>query len=1116
MKLYPFPSRRSGRGYDDDNRDEEVAVTKVRKVPKKQPTTPGRRRPKSPADTDDEDERDRFSQKRSGSKTTKPKPRDSNSNLSFAGGSAAARSQTRGRSVSLSPARGRRQSLIHEKTAKRLSHDHELSDKEASSPESDVRRKNSRGASSNRSKASQSRTSTYSLSSSADESLNAEEIPVRMRSPAKRPSMSKNDSRNSKNKNKNHTRSPARRGRSQSRDMEDEDDGRPRGRVISGTSLRRSRSRGPDTSDDAPEPLARRNHHKQDFLRGKSRGLSGSRQYADRPVRNGRRDSSPPPQQKASDSKPLARAVRHSWGGFLFGRDTKHKDNKREEDDMVDIRDPSDEEEYDDDRKATESHRRRNSPEELREAPKPEVKGPAVNMIKKVRDEHYVNPKCRQPYANLFEYDNFPAIDRVPTAIGYHSEDSGEEFQDHRTTQRRPRRKDGHGETVTDENKEDDDNVSFTSRYSVDVKSVRGSKLKKNKKGSNSSTRYRNGAPDGLDDNFSHDENDDKYAQYLAGADPNDLLSDSSESCPPTWHPALDADDSDWYDEDEETNVKMAQQRNGNKKYQVSGVASVAERQKKRNKKKKKELTLKKTGNDEGTPRTSKEDQVATAEEKKGDAIVAARSNGSAPKSSRAIVVRDGEPPEKPLSDEEIDSEEDDEMTGAPGKYRRGKYQRRGGKHRNKEYDDDEEEEDEEELDDDSGVSYDSNGDTTRRSSSLKRSGRNDKETVGRSRKSRGGKLASFMRPSLGRGKQGNKVKSFKNKIKNFRRGGRKSTTGYGSSSDESSELRLAHTRSAISDPGDPSLAKLEQDEWNESTFTHNMMRNSRKEITELDEMDEASVNNDPGMLSCGFFPFGLAGLAATPCFYHTAESSRLDENPLDSVQIQRLRDSKYDSENKPKVEVILQDLQDPLAEKYDQLEKKHRKEQRQVHQRKEAAHEIEKREREELLRQKREMRETEQRKLHQIQAKDLALQEAPGVTRGQSFVMDISDWVLSLDGGGKTPGKSQSTPKDKDTPRTNGRDSPASPLAKLPFNTIEVPTASTIETAEKRSKISPAKSGKHQGWRGRKREAESRFSPSTAATIGPGVASKRRDGSNSNNQKKKTETKKRGWFRRG
>ena len=135
-----------------------------------------------------------------------------------------------------------------------------------------------------------------------------------------------------------------------------------------------------------------------------------------------------------------------------------------------------------------------------------------------------------------------------------------------------------------------------------------------------------------------------------------------------------------------------------------------------------------------------------------------------------------------------------------------------------------------------------------------------------------------------------------------------------------------------------------------------------------------------------------------------------------------------------------------------------------------------------------------EQRKIQMAQARDsrsLQIEQAPELSRGktQSFVMDISDWVLQLDNP-STPGK-KSVNKDKDTPRTNGRES-SSPLEKLPFNMIEVPTASTADSGDERSRNNLSRSSRSRS------------------------ASNSKRSSNSKRTEKKKETKKKSWFRRG
>ena len=372
------------------------------------------------------------------------------------------------------------------------------------------------------------------------------------------------------------------------------------------------------------------------------------------------------------------------------------------------------------------------------------------------------------------------------------------------------------------------------------------------------------------------------------------------------------------------------------------------------------------------------------------------------------------------------------------------------------------------------------------------------------------------------------KAKGLKSKFKNFRLGGRTGSVGYASSSDESSDVsetvRLAPTQSMYSEAPsarqvDPTLAKLEMDEFKESTTTHNMIRNNRKELLELDEMDEASLNHDPNAYSCSVFPFGLGlGAGTSSCFYGAAsQQPPTKELPLDSVQMQRLKDSKHALENKPKVEVILQDLQDPMAEKYDQLEKMERKKQKEAQRERLARQQIEEREREELLQRKREMRESEQKKIQMAQNRDqLALQEAPDLNRGksQSFVMDISDWVLNLDNNDPTPTtpkKKAAALRDNQTPRTNGRDGSTSPIEELPFSTIEVPTMASSDSHMQ----PPTKT--QQGWRRKKKRAVSNSRPETERLTSQQLRQK--NGKTVSQRElsadKKKKPLKKGWFRR-
>lgn len=86
-------------------------------------------------------------------------------------------------------------------------------------------------------------------------------------------------------------------------------------------------------------------------------------------------------------------------------------------------------------------------------------------------------------------------------------------------------------------------------------------------------------------------------------------------------------------------------------------------------------------------------------------------------------------------------------------------------------------------------------------------------------------------------------------------------------------------------------------------------------------------------------------------------------------MQIQPLKDAKHNLENKPKVKVILQDLQDPLADKFDQLEKTKQKQKQELQCEKETQQEIDRKECTELLWKKREIREMEQKKFQMAQA---------------------------------------------------------------------------------------------------------------------------------------------------
>ena len=128
--------------------------------------------------------------------------------------------------------------------------------------------------------------------------------------------------------------------------------------------------------------------------------------------------------------------------------------------------------------------------------------------------------------------------------------------------------------------------------------------------------------------------------------------------------------------------------------------------------------------------------------------------------------------------------------------------------------------------------------------------------------------------------------------------------------------------------------------------------------------------------------------------------------------------------------------------------------------------------------------------------SRSLQLEPAPELSRGksQSFVMDISDWVLQLDNPG-TPSK-KSVTRDKDTPRTNGRDGSSSPLEKLPFNMIEVPTTTTMDSDDQS--------------RNQSRSAKSK----NARTAKKGSNNSKQR--NRNSSQKKSEKTKRSWFRRG
>jgi hypothetical protein len=85
--------------------------------------------------------------------------------------------------------------------------------------------------------------------------------------------------------------------------------------------------------------------------------------------------------------------------------------------------------------------------------------------------------------AERVELRELNAIDRTPTAIGYHSDDSVLQDRHRIFFHCRPKGGDSEAFSGNDE-KEDADSVSFTSRSSVDVKSACGSKLTQNKKGS--------------------------------------------------------------------------------------------------------------------------------------------------------------------------------------------------------------------------------------------------------------------------------------------------------------------------------------------------------------------------------------------------------------------------------------------------------------------------------------------------------------------------------------------------------------------------------------------------------------------------------------------------------
>jgi len=338
--------------------------------------------------------------------------------------------------------------------------------------------------------------------------------------------------------------------------------------------------------------------------------------------------------------------------------------------------------------------------------------------------------------------------------------------------------------------------------------------------------------------------------------------------------------------------------------------------------------------------------------------------------------------------------------------------------------------------------------------------------------------------------KSRNKARGFTKKLKGFKMPGRRQSpkTANESDADESSQDSIDLMATETFATEDISRHQLEEEEFKQSTATHNMLRQNKKELFELDEMDEYSANGLNQAGGCSLFNLNFGALS----IFGGTESKK-DETPLDGVQLERLKGAKHDFENKPKVEVILQDLQDPLVEKYEQLEKQQRQQKKELQRIKEAQQDIERREREELFKMKQKMREVEQQKFQQAQAKDSrSLQEAPDLTRNKnsSFVMDISDWVLSLDNNPDTPGK-KSVNREHDTPRTNGRDSKEPPLEKLPFNMIEVPTTTSTMDSEDDSR------------------------PKSRRSIKKGGRGKQLPGKGGN-QKKASSKKIGGWFRRG
>jgi hypothetical protein len=123
-------------------------------------------------------------------------------------------------------------------------------------------------------------------------------------------------------------------------------------------------------------------------------------------------------------------------------------------------------------------------------------------------------------FADLHEYDDIPLIDRVPTAVGFHSLDSADPLNEERS---RVSRYELDQEDEDDDEDEDEDYEDVDERHDVEER-----------------RRPRSPQYD------SDDDIDDKYSKR-APADSRSVWSESTDSCPPMWRSYSDGDDGkDW------------------------------------------------------------------------------------------------------------------------------------------------------------------------------------------------------------------------------------------------------------------------------------------------------------------------------------------------------------------------------------------------------------------------------------------------------------------------------------------------------------------------------------------------------------------------------------------